>query len=160
MKKSSVHILYGKNASGKTRYLREKEKFLAEQGKIVISNLHGLQAIQLERDGKKFQYFDDLAYELEPSGMSPTAFILREMLVSRGDVLLLDGIDAYLTRMELTSFLAVVRQMETVWEEIWIAGHSAYLTRACTDNVIYVLDNGGLVILEGEKPIYEYLNSL
>lgn len=163
---NNVHVLYGNNAAGKTRFLKEKGSMLECSGSIVVSNVNAeftsfkddTKLDLLERQGYSMYY---KCKEIDEVLFGHNIKLLWELIVSKGECLILDEPDAYIPSDYLTYFLGAICSVAPLWKEIWIAGHSPLLMRACDQDIIYVMkEDSKITRIEGCANIYEYFDSL
>ena len=94
---------------------------------------------------------------------------LVELLYSSGDILILDELDACLTRQEILDISDCISQISHLWKEIHVTGHSIELLRMFTkidnenetyDENVYLVKNNLEPVNLTEEETYEYFDSI
>jgi len=136
----AVHVLFGKNGTGKTRYLKKIISDYIKEDKIIVTNLNNILSygkidmnkVQAMEDG--VEPFDD--YRSRVWDISMCDIELKkyaEMLLYEGDILILDEMDSFLSSQQIIDLCNIISDIEHLWKEIYLAGHTRYLLLSSLD---------------------------
>lgn len=133
-----ITLYVGDNANGKTRKLVDIIRLSRNNDVSVVTNIEKLRRDYLI-DENKLQYFKDNIYNdickylifntpaktMHEAGCRK----LVELLYSKGDILVLDELDALLEPQEITDISECISYIAPLWKDIYISGYDIKLLR-------------------------------
>ena len=166
---NNVILVIGDNAAGKTRYLKQLIKNYQNQGLIVINNINNCVCVEdpVKRDVVLCEcsdYLENLLINRQNGWYANHASDLLQMIVSTGDILIIDEIDSLLKTQHLIDFCDAISQLRLHWKKIIISGFSSYLMRVFTYldydedyDLTAEIDKPHLILLDGneQKEIFD-----
>lgn len=174
----NISLYIGNNAAGKTRVLKSIIKNAKEHNNAVVTNIEGYQKDYATDTQKQYLLLNSnnritnntIGKELDTAYKAQIARILS-LICSRGDVLVLDELDANLTNQDIVDISNAISDVRHLWKEIYINGYSNYLLRLFTDidrdtyeetyepNVILV-DENAIQHKLSEEDMYECFDTI
>lgn len=177
----NIFLYVGDNAQGKTRTLVDIIEKAKKNDLLVVTNIERYKDIYLT-DDTKLDYFkshvcniDICRYLILNTKMkNPHEKICRnliELLYSEGDILVLDELDASLTRHELINICDCISRVAHLWKEIHVTGFSIELLRMFThidydtdtesyNENVYLIRNNREMVKLAEEDTYEYFDTI
>ncbi len=133
----NVVVVIGDNASGKTRYLEKISKEFLNHNLCIVSNLDK-RMYQVNQNKKDTvlelgsEYLRNLMLDGGINYYDLQIYNLLRYIISNGDILILDEVDAMLKEQDLIDFCSVLSQLRDCWDQIIVSGYSPNLTRLFT----------------------------
>ena len=174
---NNIFLYVGDNAQGKTRKLVSLMNQYRSDYRIV-TNIEKYSESYIP-DKEKLDYFKEHIYndvckylviETQPTNSyEMDCRRLVELLYSSGDILILDELDACLTRQEILDISDCISQISHLWKEIHVTGYSIELLRMFTkidnenetyDENVYLVKNNLEPVNLTEEETYEYFDSI
>lgn len=157
----NISLYIGDNASGKTRILKEIMKQEKRNNNAVVTNLNPYRLNYIPDKNKKQLLLNSnnrlvdvlIADEKIESIYDSQVKSLLELIYAKGDILLIDELDASLKTQDIVYVATAISDCRHLWKRIYINGYSDYITRVFTDydketyiestnyNLYYVNDN-------------------
>lgn len=144
----AINIILGKNGSGKTTFLKYVYDKAKLDGKKVVSYIDDYSCNTAVSKAKinKLLYSDYAPYfgvdeeDLYNIKCEDYREIMR-LILSEGDVLILDDLEGILNIEQLGDVFGVLYTIKDLWDEIFISGH-------CYDGFEYFEDNAKIILCE------------
>lgn len=159
----AVHILFGKNGTGKTRYLKKIVSDCIKGRKLVVTNLNTILSygridknkVQAMEDGiEPFDDYRSRAWDISMCDLELKRY--AEMLLYEGDVLVLDEIDSLLSLQQVIDLCNIISDIEHLWKEIYLSGHTRYLLLSSLDLDIKLFYKDGTFEEINRDDVYKY----
>lgn len=141
--KNNIYLIIGDNATGKTRFLKNIVK--CNNKKEVVTNMSRYKK-NIDVDSDKIRSVEQLNNSLyrridgrkDLNDYEITIRNIFELISARGDILVLDELDAGLKNNDITAICAVISETRDNWEEIYITGYSSYLDRLFNNKTVHM----------------------
>lgn len=132
----NVVVVIGDNGTGKTRHLKQVRRECIDKGLTVISNFYNSY---YEADHRKVDVVLEEGKEYMGEILTKSAAVidlyfqdLLQLMTSKGDVLIIDGLDRKLSLQGILDFCIVLSQLRDCWEKIIVSGYNSALLRIFT----------------------------
>lgn len=179
---TNITVLIGENGIGKTRFLEKKAEESINNNLRIVTNLLDYNIYNSEEtDDKKLKDIDYVGNhilselnKLKVTDKNSDAQNMFKLVITKGDVLLLDEVDVNMTYSDITGIMSAIADSRNHWKEIYISGYNVLLSRVFVDtdkedyttiynpNYCFVRTIGDDVVLEHitEDDANEYFDSI
>lgn len=176
--KQNIHLYIGDNASGKTRVLKDIIKKSKDDNKAVVTNIipYNIEYV-IDKEKKEYLRYtnnallDKLVFDDNIQTLYEASVVkLLKLLYSKGDILVIDDLDAELIMQDILYFSIALADIRSKWDEIHVVGHTYEILRMFTDTDyedytesteynIYYVDKMNVKHIS-EEETYEYLDEI
>jgi hypothetical protein len=141
MIEQNITLVIGDNASGKTRYLKNKIEEARKNNFRIVTNIPGYES-EYPIDKEKLALIKETNNRLVERivdkvdiNTSIDAYIdnILRLLYSRGDRLFIEDIDIKLTPQNIIDISTAIADIRHTWNQIYITGRNLGLTRMFVD---------------------------
>lgn len=172
--KNNISLIIGDNATGKTRYLKNRIEYYIENEIPIVTNIQdyekfvqldkhkveSLENLQMNRYNNLIKHNNSRDYDGYVKG-------LYDLVAAAGNILILDELDYALKSNDVTLLCKAISETRHNWDAILVSGYSVLLDRLFkseeTDEYLanyYMIDNHLCAYSITEEQAYEYFDSL
>ncbi len=177
---NNVHAIIGSNGIGKTRFMIKKIEEAKNNHLRIVTNLPDYRIYNSNIiDNNKINALDNfgnpLLNELKEDRLvskEKESLELLRLIMTEGDILILDEIDAFISHSDIPNLMAAIADTKDYWKDIYISGYNSFMDRVfvTTDKKDYttiydpnycMVDDSNLELKYiTEDEAYEYFDSI